>query len=106
MQEHFNENYMESHKYPKAIFRGKIKDFENLTENDQTINIEGELTIRGITKSIETKAEIRMMDSGIALNGNFFVEVKDYNIKIPSIVTNNIAKTIKVSFELMHQPYN
>lgn len=106
MQEHFNENYMESHKYPKAIFRGEIQDFGNLTENDQTVNINGELTIRGITKPIETKAEIKKMEDGIVLNGDFFVEVKDYNIKIPSIVANNIAKTIKVSFELVHQPYN
>ncbi|MDF0717686.1 YceI family protein [Muricauda sp. 334s03] len=106
MQEHFNENYMESHKYPKAIFRGKIQELGDLTEDNKTVNIEGELTIRGISKPIETTAEIKKMDDGIALKGSFLVEVKDYKIKIPSIVANNIAKTIKVSFELIHQPYN
>ena len=106
MQEHFNENYMESHKYPKAVFKGKIQDLGDITEHKQTVGITGELTIRGITKPIETTAEIKKLDDGIILVGDFLVEVKDYNIKIPSIVANNIAKTIKVSFELVHQPYN
>lgn len=106
MQEHFNENYMESHKYPKAVFKGKIQDLGDLTADNKTVNIIGELTIRGITKPIETTAEIKKLDNNIVLNGDFLVEVKDYNIKIPSIVANNIAKTIKVSFELVHQPYN
>lgn len=106
MQEHFNENYMESHKYPKATFRGKIQNLGDLTEEGQTVNIVGELTIRGITKPIETTAEIKMTDGSIALNGDFLVDVKDYKIKIPAIVVNNIAKTIKVTFELIHQPYN
>ncbi|MCK0160519.1 YceI family protein [Allomuricauda sp. F6463D] len=106
MQEHFNENYMESHKYPKAIFRGKILELGDLTENDKTATIQGELTIRGISKPIETTANIKKMDDSIVLTGSFLVEVKDYKIKIPSIVANNIAKTIKVSFELIHQPYN
>jgi polyisoprenoid-binding protein YceI len=97
---------MESHKYPKAVFKGKIQDLGDLTADNKKVSITGELTIRGITKPIETTAEIKKMDDSIILNGDFLVEVKDYNIKIPSIVANNIAKTIKVSFELVHQPYN
>ena len=106
MQEHFNENYLESYKYPKATFSGKIMNFETLNDQNTETEIVGELTVHGETKEISTKVNIKMEDDEIVLEGNFKVEVADFNIKIPAIVRNNIAKTIKVSFELHHKPYN
>lgn len=105
MQEHFNENYIESYKYPKATFSGKILNFSELSkENDET-EIVGTLTVRGEEKEISTIVHVEIREEGILLKGDFNVDVADFKIKIPSIVANNIAKTIKVTFELDHKPY-
>jgi len=106
MQEHFNENYVESYKYPKATFSGEIMNFDDLDAENTETEIIGELTVHGQTKEISTKVNVTMDGDEIVLEGNFKVQVADFNIKIPAIVRNNIAKTIKVSFELHHKPYN
>jgi len=105
MQEHFNENYVESYKYPKATFSGEIRNFGELNDENTETEIVGDLTVHGETKNISTKVNITMENDEIILKGDFKVEVADFNIKIPAIVRNNIAKTIKVSFELHHKPY-
>jgi len=106
MQEHFNENYIESYKYPKATFSGEIKNFDQLDNQVTETEIVGILTVRGIKKKVSVKVKIEISSEKILLTGNFKVNVADFDIKIPAIVVNNIAKTIKVSFELHHKPYN
>ena len=106
MQEHFNENYIESHKYPKATFSGEIKNFNQLDDEFSETEIVGILKIRGKEKEVSTKTSVKISNDKIIISGNFIVEVADFGIKIPAIVRNNIAKTIKVSFELYHKPYN
>ncbi|MBW1296484.1 YceI family protein [Aquimarina litoralis] len=105
MQEHFNENYVESDRYPKATFKGKIIDFGKLAKEEATVTIVGDLTIHGVTKKIETQSKIQYTNDKILLKGDFEVKVADFGIKIPSVVTNNIAKTIKVTFDYDHKPY-
>lgn len=105
MQEHFNENYIESDKFPKAKFKGKIIDFENL-ESKNKVSIQGDLTIHGITKEVKVDANIEIDNDNLVLNGVFTVLVADYQIKIPSVVKNNIAKTIEITFSLNHKKYN
>lgn len=105
MQEHFNENYVESDKFPKAKFKGKILDFENL-ENKNKVSIQGDLTIHGITKEVKVDANVEIDKDSLVLNGVFTVLVADYEIKIPSVVKNNIAKTIEITFTLNHKKYN
>ncbi|MDC9722220.1 MAG: YceI family protein [Urechidicola sp.] len=105
MQEHFNENYVESHKYPKAKFKGRILDYEELSEGINEVEIEGILTVHGIDKEIITSAVIEIKEDEIILIGEFIVAVEHFEIKIPKVVIKNIAKTIKVNFELKHQPY-
>lgn len=105
MQEHFNENYVESYKYPKATFSGEIVNFSDLDEENDETEIMGTLTVHGEEKEIRTKVNVKIHEDGILLKGDFNVDVADFKIKIPSIVANNIAKTIKVSFELDHKPY-
>ncbi|MFK5959273.1 MAG: YceI family protein [Lutibacter sp.] len=105
MQEHFNENYMESDTYPKAIFKGAILNFDKLPTQQTTVNIVGKLTVHGKEKKIKTKAILQSTSNEIILRGSFMVEVADFDIKIPSIVINNIAKIIKISFEFHHTPY-
>ena len=98
MQEHFNENYMDSDSYPKATFKGVIKDFDfSQINSKKEYIIKGKLTVRGVDKEIETKAKLSNTGNQIILTSNFSVTPQDFNIKIPSIVKEKIAKTINVS---------
>ncbi len=106
MQEHFNENYVESYKYPKATFSGEIMNLGEIDDQNTETEIVGVLKLHGEEKEISTIVNIQKTSNEIVLTGDFKVDVADFNIKIPSIVANNIAKTIKVSFKLHHKPYS
>jgi hypothetical protein len=105
MQEHFNENYVESDKFPKASFKGKILNYIKSDKQEQIVTIDGDLNIHGVTKKVQIKGKIINSGNSSSLTGNFNVNVADYKIKIPSIVANNIAKIIKVSFDFDYKPY-
>lgn len=98
MQEHFNEKYIESEKYPKATFKGQIQNLDKLSLNEEPseVMVKGQLSLHGETKEIETKGTIHQKGGQIILKSTFQVAVADYNIKIPSAVEENIAKTIEV----------
>lgn len=100
MQEHFNENYMETPKYPKATFKGNIEGFEKsgLSENSKSYPLKGDLTIHGVTKHIELDCSLKMVDGTLVMEGEFVVSPEDYRIEIPKLVKNKIAKSIKVTF--------
>ena len=99
MQEHFNENYLESDIYPKSIFKGMITNWSNITVGDsaQNINLVGDLTIHGITKKIKNSGSIQFEDDNLIGKCKFNVFLSDYNIKIPKIVRKNIAEEIEIS---------
>lgn len=106
MQEHFNENYVESNKYPKAIFSGKILNYENILNQEQSVaEIQGKLTIKDVTKEVFIEAKVIMETGKITLKGKFMVTVADYNIKIPAVVRRNIAEEVEVTYNLIHEPY-
>ena len=104
MQEHFNENYLESNVYPKSTFEGKIKDFNvlNLTENVITHEITGNLTIKGVAKKIKTIAEISKVDNQIKIKSNFAVFLSDFGIKVPKIVFKKIDEEVKISLNFTY----
>ena len=106
MREHFNENYMESHKYPNALFKGMIDNIEKLDSSESDVLINGVLTIRNIEKEVSVEAKANKSGENIILKGEFAVLVEDFDIKIPMAVINNIAKEIKVQFQFQHKPYN
>ena len=105
MQEHFNQSYVESYKYPKATFKGFILNLKELDNQNGALEIKGILSIHGKEKEISIKANVQILKDQINLSGNFMVEVADFDINIPIVVRNNIAKTIKVTFDLRHKPY-
>lgn len=105
MQEHFNENYVESDKYPKATFKGAILNFEKLKEAETKIDVKGVIFIHGKTKEIIVPANITRNKDSILLEGEFNLKVADFNIKIPSVVAKNIAKELKVTFQFNYKPY-
>ena len=98
MEEHFNENYIESDQYPKAIFKGKIQDFalNSLTTGPQDFIIKGKLELHGKVKDITAKARISMSGSGISIVSNFDVNASDFNIAIPSVVKNKVSNEINI----------
>lgn len=104
MEEHFNENYIESNQFPKASFSGKIVDFNisELSSSDKIFKIKGALIIRGIKKEVVIESNIKLVDGVIHLKADFSVKPEDFNIKIPSIVRKKVAKEVDVSlnFEL------
>lgn len=97
MEEHFNENYMESDKLPKASFKGKVLNFEGKTS---TYDVEGDLTLHGITNKVKTKMTISSLDSRVSVSGNFVVKLIDYKLEVPSMAKKTLSETAKISIKL------
>ena len=101
MEEHFNENYIESATYPKATFKGKLIDFnyKNLDAAKQELQLVGTLALHGKSKSLNIPVAIQKTDQGLRMWGTFSVSPADFDIEIPAIVRNKIAREVMVSFE-------
>jgi len=100
MQEHFNENYMESSKFPKATFKGQLADTASLDlskDGVYPVSVEGDLTIHGVSKPIATSAVFEVKKGVITANAALKVMVADYGIEIPSVVKDNIAKELEIN---------
>lgn len=98
MQEHFNENYLESEKYPTAVFKGKIKELVDLTKaGTYPVTAEGSMTIHGVTKAVAVKGTLISTGNELKLDFKFQVKPEDYQIKVPSLVITKIAETIEVT---------
>lgn len=98
MQEHFNENYIESDKYPKATFSGTYTGDVDLTKNGvYNVTAKGDLTLHNVTKQIETPATLEVKDKHLISIAEFKVKPEDFNISIPSLVRAKITQEIKVT---------
>jgi hypothetical protein len=107
MQEHFNENYVESDKYPKAEFRGTITNNAAINysaDGTYPAQVSGKLTIHGVTKDIKTTGTLKVEGGKIDASSVFTVLVSDYNIKIPAVVKDKISKTIKIAVDCRLEP--
>ncbi len=102
MEEHFNENYMESSQYPKATFKGRITNFDaSKLNSSKKYDLEGDLTIHGVTKKIKTKINVDLKDQKLYLSGNLIVKNQDFNIKIPSVVKSKVSEDVEISLDLV-----
>ena len=101
MEEHFNENYIESDKYPKATFKGKIENFDlaKVTIEGKEYNINGKMELHGKSKDISIKATIKKSGDGVNLVSNFIVNTDDYGIEIPSIVSKKVSKKVNIKLD-------
>ena len=106
MQEHFNENYLESNIYPRSTFEGKIINLNDITENFKNYQITGNLTIKGVTKEINTTALIRKLKNKVELMSNFLVILSDFGIKIPKIVFKKIDEEVKINLNFVYDEKN
>ncbi|CAA9199382.1 hypothetical protein FLA105534_02571 [Flavobacterium bizetiae] len=95
MQQHFNENYMQSRRYPKAVFKGKIEKFDlkNVDEIEKQYQIKGKLVLRGKSKDVIVSALIKRVGDGIQIVSDFPIAVSDFNIQIPEEIAAKISKT-------------
>ncbi|HOW10962.1 MAG TPA: YceI family protein [Bacteroidales bacterium] len=100
MEQHFNENYMESEKHPRATFTGKITNLPAVSFSSPgvyEVEVEGDLTIHGTVKKVKEKGAIGVAGESITASSKFSIDPEDYNIKIPNVVRNKIAKTIEIT---------
>ncbi|RAW01232.1 YceI family protein [Pseudochryseolinea flava] len=104
MQEHFNEKYMESDKYPKSTFQGKLNGFDMKSTSVQNVKATGKLTIHGVTKDVEIPGTIEVKDSKIYVKSKFIVKVADYKVEIPTVVFQNIAEQVEVTVDFVYKP--
>ena len=103
MQEHFNENYVESDKFPNAAFTGKVSNIKDVPfdkNGTYPVNVEGDLTIKGITKKVSEKGTLEIRDGKVYGKSTFNVLLADYGIKVPAAVANNIAKSIQIDVDV------
>ena len=100
MEEHYNENYMETSKYPNAKFSGQLTNFDaSKLSSKGSYDVEGDLTIHGVTKKVKTKMTLVLAGGKVSANCTFTVHAQDYKIEIPSLVKEKFAENIKVSFD-------
>jgi polyisoprenoid-binding protein YceI len=106
MQEHFNENYLESDKYPKANFKGK-GDFSKVnfaSDGTYSVNVAGQMTMHGATKDVSAIATLKI--AGVKIDGStkFYVNPRDFNVQIPDLVKGQISDKIEVTVKATLQP--
>jgi len=109
MQEHFNENYMESGTYPKAVFKGQISDIEAVDfskDGTYEVTVAGEMTIHGLKQPVSTAGTLVVKDGKLSAEATFEVKPEDYGIKIPSVVRKNIAEIVQVMVAVDLAPFN
>jgi len=107
MEEHFNENYMESDKFPKTSFMGKITNLSSVDfakNGTYEVNVEGELTIHNITNKISTSGTLEVVPGGINANSKFNIIPEDYKIIIPGVVRDKINKDLEVTVSMKYTP--
>jgi hypothetical protein len=105
MEEHFNENYMNSANIPKSTFSGKFVDFDvkNFSKNGlYKVTVEGDLKIHGVSNKIKQPGTIEVKDGKITAKSKFNVKPQDYKIEIPSLVKDKIAPFIEINVDIKY----
>ena len=105
MEEHFNQKYLESDRYPTAFFKGTIVGF-NLNTMDskpKEFKLKGDLKIHGKTKKINTIVVLKQIDTKLEIISDFNINVKDFNIEIPEILSMKVAETVTIGSRFLLQ---
>ncbi len=106
MQEHFNENYMESEKFPTGSFKGKILETIDYSKNGTyNITAKGQLTLHGVTQPRDLKGKLTIENQKISLVCNFDVKLVDHKIDVPKLVFAKIAEVISIKSKYAFMPY-
>ena len=107
MEEHFNENYIESDKYPKATFKGKVNEHPDLSkEGSYPVTVTGDFQVHGVTQNRTVKGEVKVSKGVVSMSSEFMVKCADHHIDIPKIVFHNIAESIRIRVSATYSTYN
>lgn len=105
MQEHFNENYLESDQFPKSTFSGQVQNWETIDRTapgTHQVEVTGELTIHGVTQKVAQKGTLEVLkDGSIQMKTHMLIPLADYDIAIPAVVADKIAKEIDVDIDVV-----
>ena len=105
MEEHFNENYMESDKYKASVFKGKIvEEVDFKKDGEYSVLVKGALNVHGVEKQREIKGVLKIKNGKINVTSEFNIKLKDHKIKIPKLVVQKIAETVKVTVNMEFEP--
>ena len=107
-EDHFNEDYVESYEFPKSKFKGQILNYNNIDLTKDSlylVDVKGELTIHGITKNIQKKGTIQKQGNVIIAKSEFSILLDDYEIKVPDLVRERVAKEIQIKINMEYKPY-
>ncbi len=105
MEEHFNENYLESDKFPKSTFKGSIsniKDVDFSKEGTYNVKVEGDLTIHNVTQKVASDGILTVKKGGIDATSKFNINPEDYQINIPGVVRDKINKNLEVTVQMKY----
>ncbi|MDB5134094.1 MAG: YceI family protein [Mucilaginibacter sp.] len=106
MEEHFNEEYMESDKYPKATFKGKIQEHPDLTKDGTyPVTATGDFEVHGVKQTRTINGSIKVNNGVPTITSEFMVKCADHHIEIPKIVFHNIAESIRIRVAATYAPY-
>jgi polyisoprenoid-binding protein YceI len=107
MEEHFNENYMESTKYPKATFQGKFTNASAISfdkDGSYQATVEGDLTMHGVKQRQTATGTITVTKGKISAVSTFIIKLADYKIERPSLVADKISETIEIRVNCQYDP--
>ena len=99
MEEHFNENYVESEKYPKATFKGTFTNLPADLSKQHELLVAGVMDFHGVQKDIEVNVSLQFIDGELVGTSNFVLLCSDFGIKIPKIVSDKLANEIQVTIK-------
>jgi len=106
MQEHFNSDYMESDKFPRATFKGKLQEQPDITKDGSyPVTVNGELTVHGVTQKRTINGNLTVKNGVITMTSEFIVKCADHHIDIPRIVFHNIAESIQMNVSATYMLY-
>jgi len=106
MQEHFNSDYMESDKFPKATFKGKIAEQIDVTKDGSyPVTVDGDLAVHGVTQKRTIKGKVDVKGGVITMTSQFMVKCADHHIDIPRLVFHNIAESIQMNVTATYTAY-
>jgi len=109
MQEHFNENYIESDKFPKSVFKGAIGDLSKVDftkDGKYLASVSGKLSMHGETKDVTAPVTFTVNNGMITATSELKIMLEDYKILIPSLVKDKISKEVRVVIDINYEPLN
>jgi polyisoprenoid-binding protein YceI len=106
MEEHFNEEYMETTKYTYSTFTGKVDQKVDYTKDGvNQVTVTGTMDMHGVKKSITIPGTITVQNGILFLKSTFNIKLADYNVKIPSVLGSNIAEQVAVTVTATMKPF-